>query len=376
MAKISLALGLLLLVALSEVYEVQGTFLFRHYLRKFPRRSRDFRPFACKGMLKFVDVLEVRCPLKPQYKSFFGNLRSYMNFINSASGSKNFDAELKGKAQGLLSAMSAMSGKGGASADSSKVMDTLLSMGKTLGNQQQSGSTVMSFGQRKEMIMSMVKWAQTIGQFVASAAAKSGNKIDISSLGIDGIDANAAAGAGDSTATGTGSSGATTGGSTTAGSDTAAGGTTAAGAGTAAGGYTATGSGTAAGTGTTTGAGTAAGSGTAAGGYTTTNSGTAAGAGTAAGGTTAAGPGTAAGGTTAAGAGTAAGGTTAAGSVSGSYGSSGGSASNTNVGTNSCTTNACSNGGGASFKGAMNFQGKASSRSQEAASTQTSDGSS
>lgn len=115
MAKISLVLGLLLLVALSEVYEVQGTFLMRHYLRKFPRRSREFRPFACQGMLKFVDVLELKCPLKPQYKSFFGNLRSYMNFINSASGSKNFDAELKGKAQGLHTAISAMTGKGGAS---------------------------------------------------------------------------------------------------------------------------------------------------------------------------------------------------------------------------------------------------------------------
>jgi len=115
MAKLSLALGLLLLLALSEVYEVQGSFLLRHYMRKFPRRSRDFRPFACRGMLKFVDVLELKCPLKPQYKSFFGNLRSYMNFINSASGSKNFDAELKGKAQGLFSAMSAMSGKGAAS---------------------------------------------------------------------------------------------------------------------------------------------------------------------------------------------------------------------------------------------------------------------
>ncbi|CAD5324436.1 unnamed protein product [Arabidopsis thaliana] len=217
MAKLSLALGLLLLLALSEVYEVQGSFLLRHYMRKFPRRSRDFRPFACRGMLKFVDVLELKCPLKPQYKSFFGNLRSYMNFINSASGSKNFDAELKGKAQGLFSAMSAMSGKGAASADSSKVMDTLLSMGKTLGTQQQSGSSVMSLGQRKEMIMSM---------------------------------------------------------------------------------------------------------------------------------------------------------------ANGSYGSSGGSASNTNGGTSSCGTSACSNGGGASFKGAMNFQGKASSQSQQAASSQTSNGSS
>lgn len=100
----------MLLVALSAVYEVQGTFLLRHYLRKFPRRSRDFSPFANQGMLRFVKVLELKCPLKPEYTSFFGKLRSYMSFINSASGSKNFDVELKSQAEGLNSAMSALGG--------------------------------------------------------------------------------------------------------------------------------------------------------------------------------------------------------------------------------------------------------------------------
>lgn len=115
MARSSLGVCLLLLVTLSAVYEVQGTFLLRHYMRKFPRRSRDFSPFACQGMLKFVDVLEVKCPFKPEYKNFFGKLKGFMNFLNSASGSKNFDVELKGQAEGLHSAMSAMSGKGGSS---------------------------------------------------------------------------------------------------------------------------------------------------------------------------------------------------------------------------------------------------------------------
>ncbi|XP_010425664.1 PREDICTED: uncharacterized protein LOC104710720 [Camelina sativa] len=267
MARISLALGLLLLVALSEVYEVQGTFLLRHYLRKLPRRNRDFRPFACKGMLRFVALLQSMCPLKPQYTSFFGNLKSYMNFINSASGSENYDSELKGKAQGLYSSISALSGKGGASADSSKVMDTLMSMGKTLGHQQESSST-MSLGERKELILSMAKWAQTIGQFVVSAAAQSGKKIDISSLGLD-IDASATA---------TGDSTTTTENSTTTGTGTTAGGTT------------------------TTGTGT----------------------------TTVGSP------------------------------------------TSSCTTSKCSNGGGSSFKAAVNVQhgGKASSQSQQNTSTQ------
>ncbi|CAA7051921.1 unnamed protein product [Microthlaspi erraticum] len=189
MSRTTSAVCLLLLVALSAVYEVQGTFLLRHYLRKFPRRSRDFSPFACKGMLTFVKLLELKCPLKPEYRSFFGRLRSYMNFISSSSGSQNFDVELKSQAEGLNSAMSALGG--GSSADNSNVLDTLTSMGKTLSAQTRSDSTTeMSLSQRKELIMSMAKWAGVIGKFVSTAASKSGTSIDISSLGIDGIDAN------------------------------------------------------------------------------------------------------------------------------------------------------------------------------------------
>ncbi|VVB04381.1 unnamed protein product [Arabis nemorensis] len=158
-------------------------------MRKFPRRSREFRPFACRGMLRFVDVLEHKCPFKPEYKNFFGRLKSYVSFLNLASTSKNYDVELKGQAEGLNSAMSALTGKGGSSVDSTKVIDTLMSMGKTMGDNQRSGSLIMRLGERRELAMSMAKWAQVISQFVSSAAAKSGSSIDISSLGIDGIDA-------------------------------------------------------------------------------------------------------------------------------------------------------------------------------------------
>ncbi|KFK33758.1 hypothetical protein AALP_AA5G056400 [Arabis alpina] len=190
MARSSLAVCLLLLVTLSAVYEVQGTFLLRHYMRKFPRRSRMFRPFACRGMLKFCDLLELKCPFKPEYKTFFGRLKSYVGFLNSAASvSKNFDVELKGQAEGLHSAMSALTGKGGSSVDSTKVIDVLMSMGKTLGDNQRSDSILMRLAQRRELARSMAKWAQVITQFVVSAAAQSGTSIDISSLGIDGIDA-------------------------------------------------------------------------------------------------------------------------------------------------------------------------------------------
>ncbi|ESQ32623.1 hypothetical protein EUTSA_v10004661mg [Eutrema salsugineum] len=240
---------LLLLVALSAVYEVQGTFLLRHYLRKIPRRSGDIQPFACQGMLKFVDVLELKCPLKPEYKSFFGKLRSYMSFISSASGSKNFDANLKGQAQGLQSAMSALGGKGASSADTSKVLDVLMTMGRTLSQQKSSGSTEMSFAQRKELIIDMVQWARTIGQFVVGAASKSGSSIDMSSLGIDGVDANADAAAGGSPSSGVSPSTGGAGGSTdtssgigATGSTSTSSGTGATGSASAGGNYTAGGS--------------------------------------------------------------------------------------------------------------------------------------
>lgn len=110
MARISSAVCLLLLVALSTVYEVQGTFLLRHFLRKIPRRSRGLRPFACKGMLKFVNLLELKCPLKPVYKNLFGNLRSYVGAISSGS-----NVDLKGKAEGVQSALSALGGTSGSS---------------------------------------------------------------------------------------------------------------------------------------------------------------------------------------------------------------------------------------------------------------------
>ncbi|XP_019102063.1 PREDICTED: putative per-hexamer repeat protein 5 [Camelina sativa] len=184
-------------------------------------------------MLRFVTLLQSLCPLKPRYTSFFGNLKSYMNFINSASGSANYDSDLKGKAQGLYSSISALSGKGGASADSSKVMETLMSMGKTLGHQQESSPT-MSLGERKELIMSMAKWTQTIGQFVVSPAAQNGKTIDISSLGLD-IDASATA---------TGESTTNTETSTTTDTGTPSGGNTATGTGSTAGGTTTTGTGT------------------------------------------------------------------------------------------------------------------------------------
>lgn len=113
MAKNLLAICLVFMVASSVVYEVQGTFLLKLYLRrKFPRRCVDFAPFASKGMLMLVSNLEGGCPATREFKQFFSTFKSYMSFISSASisSSKNIDVEMNGKCELLAKAMSALTG--------------------------------------------------------------------------------------------------------------------------------------------------------------------------------------------------------------------------------------------------------------------------
>lgn len=116
MARFPLAICLMLLVASSTIYEVQGSFLLRHYMRKFPKMSQDFEPFAYKGMLSFVDNLESMCPLKGEYKDFFSKLKAFMAFINTAKGSSSeFQSQMKSQSEGLFKAISALGVKGGSS---------------------------------------------------------------------------------------------------------------------------------------------------------------------------------------------------------------------------------------------------------------------
>ncbi|XP_010514594.1 PREDICTED: uncharacterized transmembrane protein DDB_G0289901-like isoform X1 [Camelina sativa] len=191
MARFHIAIRLMLiLVASSTIYEAQGTFLLRHYMRKFPKMSQDFEPFAYKGMLSFVDNLESMCPLKGEYKDFFSKLKAFISFINTAKGSSSeFQSQMKSQSEGLFKAISALGVKGGSSADTSKLIESLMSMGKTFAEFKRSGATTMTSEQRRELVISMSKWAQVIGQFVKTVGEKSGDggNIDLSSiLGIGG----------------------------------------------------------------------------------------------------------------------------------------------------------------------------------------------
>ncbi|XP_010425663.1 PREDICTED: uncharacterized protein LOC104710719 [Camelina sativa] len=191
MARVSLGICLMLVVASSVIYEAEGTFLLKLYIRKnFPKQCNEFTPYANKGMLSFVTNLEGNCPATAEFKNFFTQFKSYMSFIETASASsKNVDTEMTTKCNGLFKAMSAISsGKGEKSADAGGLKATMLAMGKTLVEQKKN-TKIMTLKQKKELIVSMVKWTNMLATFVKSASEKKGKSIDIGSYGLD-VDVN------------------------------------------------------------------------------------------------------------------------------------------------------------------------------------------
>ncbi|KAG5414779.1 hypothetical protein IGI04_002346 [Brassica rapa subsp. trilocularis] len=170
MVKNSLAIYLMLLIALSTVYETQGTFSLPLYLKNFPKVGQDFESFAYKGMKDFMGDLEGKCPETTEFKDFSVKLKDYMACYSSTSPG----------------AMSAFSGtKGGTSEDSWTLVDGLLSMGKSLVEMKKSGSKEITFEQRKEVIQSMVNWTRGIGLFIKKVSENKGKSIDLSLFGID-----------------------------------------------------------------------------------------------------------------------------------------------------------------------------------------------
>ncbi|CAN7025824.1 unnamed protein product [Brassica rapa subsp. trilocularis] len=188
MAKFPLGICLMFMITTSTIYEVQGHFLLDHYMKKIPKISSEFEPFAFKGILSFIDHLEGLCPLKVEYKEFFTKLKDFMAFINSASGSSaEFHTQLKTKSEELFKAITKMGGTAGASAHTTKLIESLVSMGKTLAEYKRSGSQTLTSEQRTELVTSMSRWAQTIGQFVKSVTeTNGGGNIDLKSLGCGG----------------------------------------------------------------------------------------------------------------------------------------------------------------------------------------------
>ena len=112
MTRFPLAICLMcIIVASSTVYEAQGGFLLRHYLRKLPRLANEFEPFAFKIMIRFIDNLESLCSSKVEYKEFFSKLKAFLIFINSTAGkssSSEFESQLKAHSEGLFKAITAL----------------------------------------------------------------------------------------------------------------------------------------------------------------------------------------------------------------------------------------------------------------------------
>ncbi|KAF8045162.1 hypothetical protein N665_5515s0003, partial [Sinapis alba] len=184
-----LALCLLFLVVSSVVYEAQGTFLLKMYLkRKFIRRARDFTPFACKGMLLLIKRLRGGCPATKGFKTFFSLFTSYVKFIKSASTtSESTNTQLTTKVDGLANAISELTGA--KSGLNSNFRETMLSMGKTLIEQKKSTSESMTHQQKKVLVVAMVQWTKTVVTLVKTAVETAGKSIDVSNLGLD-VDVN------------------------------------------------------------------------------------------------------------------------------------------------------------------------------------------
>lgn len=106
-----LGLCLMFLVVSSVVYEAQGTFLLKMYLkRNFLRNARNFTPFACKGMLLLISRLKRGCPATEGFKTFFSLFTSYVKFIKTASTTSNTDTQLTTKVDALTNAISVLTG--------------------------------------------------------------------------------------------------------------------------------------------------------------------------------------------------------------------------------------------------------------------------
>lgn len=107
-----LALCLIFLVVSSVVYEAQGHFLLKMYLkRKFLGKAGDFTPFACKGMLLLMSRLQRGCPATEGFKTFFSLFKSYVKFIKTASTtSESTDTQLTTKVDALTNAISVLTG--------------------------------------------------------------------------------------------------------------------------------------------------------------------------------------------------------------------------------------------------------------------------
>ncbi|KAH0940282.1 hypothetical protein HID58_007743 [Brassica napus] len=162
MGRISLAVCLVLLVALSNVYETQAqaqaqaqaqgkTFSVLDYLALFPKTGKEFAPYASKGLLDFVGALEGKSPTTVEFKNFFTNLKGYITSC--------FQPAPPGSA--------------------------LVSMEKLSTEMKTSTSNVMPDPQWDRLSGSMFEWVGRIGLFVKAVSEINGKPIELTQFDID-----------------------------------------------------------------------------------------------------------------------------------------------------------------------------------------------
>ncbi|KAG2301093.1 hypothetical protein Bca52824_029744 [Brassica carinata] len=185
MGRISLAVGLVLLVALSNVNETQAqaqgkTFSVLDYMALFPKTGKEFGPYASKGLLDFVGALEGKSPTTVEFKNFFTNLKGYITscFQPAPIGSDKSDQ--------LFTSISALKGSlAGRSFDSWRLIEALVSMEKVSTEMKKSTSNVMPDPQWDRLSGSMFEWVGRIGLFVKAVSEINGKPIDLKQFDID-----------------------------------------------------------------------------------------------------------------------------------------------------------------------------------------------
>ncbi|KAG2269553.1 hypothetical protein Bca52824_064108 [Brassica carinata] len=160
-------------------------FSLPNYLKKFPKRGKDFEPFAYRGMFGFVGDLETKAPGSAEFKNFFAQLKEYMNCFKLVSpDSYLLEPERKTEwgSRKLFVAMSEISGLKSETLDPWRLVDGLLSMRKVLVEMKQSNMNPITFEKRKELTWSIVKWARAVNIVVKTACEKQGIYLDLSSF--------------------------------------------------------------------------------------------------------------------------------------------------------------------------------------------------
>lgn len=112
MARILLAVCLMLLIALSDANKTQRPYSLEFYFQYYPTVPTDFMRYNSNFMLVFVTELEAKCPETAEFKNFFAKLQDYISYCFKAppAGSYDTQVEMSDKSEQLFRALSALNG--------------------------------------------------------------------------------------------------------------------------------------------------------------------------------------------------------------------------------------------------------------------------